>query len=199
MIYCLENNYLNKSLGETGREPDIFIKPDSALFNAQSIYPFKKFDDYSLFLSIDLVLKINKDGHQINVANADEYYEEITVGASFTALDVHDELNGIPVSWEQAKGWDQSTIIGQWFSKKDYSNIRDINFCSYCNREMLHMASSENLELDFRAIISLISNKYPLKKGDLIFTGNMGMAKIEEGDAIELFLEDDSVLEFEIQ
>lgn len=193
MIYCIEQNF------GTQAQPQIYRKKSNALASLDGIYPFKKFDDFALYAQCDLVIKINQDGENISEKDAHQFYDEITVGIGFTALDIHDELNGIQVTWESAKDWENSCIIGEWFPMNAFKDIRDINFCGYKNREMMQMGNSESMTKNFNEIIALVSNQYPLQKGDLIFTGGIGMTEVFSGDAIELFLEDDTTLEFEIE
>jgi 2-keto-4-pentenoate hydratase/2-oxohepta-3-ene-1,7-dioic acid hydratase in catechol pathway len=49
-------------------------------------------------------------------------------------------------------------------------------------------------------IISYVSSFITLKTGDLIFTGTpAGVSKVEVGDVLEGFIENESVLKFEVK
>ena len=53
---------------------------------------------------------------------------------------------------------------------------------------------------NFSKIISIISNSYSLNIGDLIFTGTqVNIGELLTSDKLEAFIEDDSLLEFEIE
>ena len=53
---------------------------------------------------------------------------------------------------------------------------------------------------DFDKIISSISKSYSLNVGDIIFTGTpLGVGEVFTGDKLEAFIEDDTLLEFEIE
>jgi 2-keto-4-pentenoate hydratase/2-oxohepta-3-ene-1,7-dioic acid hydratase in catechol pathway len=53
---------------------------------------------------------------------------------------------------------------------------------------------------NFNKLISIISASYTLTIGDLIFTGSrINIGELLTGDKLEAFIEDDSLLEFEIE
>ncbi|MEO9210529.1 MAG: fumarylacetoacetate hydrolase family protein [Ginsengibacter sp.] len=202
-IYCIEQNYLSHKRERKNVVPSsdniLFIKSEEGLLPKGVAFEFEKFDDFKLYGQCELVLRISKDGKQISEKDASKFYDAITTGINFTEIDFHDELNGLNVDWEIAKGWPGSSIIGEWTPASDFKNKDDINFCVYKNREMMQIGNSELMIRSFDEIISLISELYPLQKDDLIFTGSpLGITEIFPNDALELFLEDDTVFEFEV-
>jgi 2-keto-4-pentenoate hydratase/2-oxohepta-3-ene-1,7-dioic acid hydratase in catechol pathway len=201
-IFCIEQNYLaHKREREniTAGEPIIFIKPQSALLPTDTPFQYNKFDDNRLYAQCEIVLRISANGKDISEVDTVNYYDAISTGVNFTSIDIHDELNGINVPWEEAKAWNNSSMIGIWMPAQDFKNKKDINFCLYKNREMLQLGNSELMINDFEKIISTISRQHNLNAGDIIFTGTpVGIGEVFKGDQLEAFIEDDTVLEFEV-
>jgi 2-keto-4-pentenoate hydratase/2-oxohepta-3-ene-1,7-dioic acid hydratase in catechol pathway len=202
-IFCIEQNYLaHKRERENviSGEPIIFVKPQTALLLPDTTFKYEDFDDNKLYIQSEIALRISANGKDIDEKNASNFYDSITVGVSFTAINIHDELNGIEASWQEAKGWNHSSVIGNWIPIHEFRNKNDINFCLYKNREMVQLGNSELMIYDFDKIISSISKSYPLNVGDIIFTGTpLGVGEVFTGDKLEAFIEDDTLLEFEIE
>ncbi|HEY9341363.1 MAG TPA: fumarylacetoacetate hydrolase family protein, partial [Hanamia sp.] len=199
-IFCIEQNYLaHKRERESviSGEPIIFVKPQTALLLPDTAFKYEDFDDNKLYIQSEIALRISANGKDIDGKNASNFYDSITVGVSFTAINIHDELNGIEAPWEKAKAWDHSSAIGNWIPIHEFRNKNDINFCLYKNREMVQLGNSELMIHDFDKIVASISKSYSLNVGDIIFTGTpLGVGEVFTGDKLEVFIEDDTLLEF---
>ena len=65
---------------------------------------------------------------------------------------------------------------------------------------MVQLCNSHLMVYNFSKLISIISNSYSLNIGDLIFTGTqVNIGELLTDDKLEAFIEDDSLLEFEIE
>ena len=201
-IFCIEQNYFaNKREQENvvSGEPVIFVKPKSALLQKGTSFSYPNFTN-ELYCGCELVLRICKNGKDINEKQAGNYYDAITVGINFTALYNRDKLNEKELSWAQLKAWNNSSIAGEWIPAINFKNKKDINFCLYKNRELLQLGNSELMIHNFDTIISCISKSFLLNTGDLIFTGTpVGIGELAAGDKLEVFIEDDSLLEFDVE
>lgn len=201
-IYCIEQNYLNhrrEKENNIAGEIVIFKKPESGLYPSGEVYRFTDFDENKLYGQVELVLKISKGGKLISLEAAPSHYNSVTVGINFTSINIHDELNNIVVPWEKVKAWQGSSMVGNWLLTTDFSDKNDINFCLYKNREMVQLGNTELMIRDFDSIIAGISQQFTLEEGDIIFTGTpLGIGELFEDDKLELFIEDDTILEFEI-
>ena len=201
-IFCIEQNYFaNKREQENvvSGEPVIFVKPKNALLQKGTSFSYPNFTN-ELYCGCELVLRICKNGRDINEKLAGNYYDAITVGINFTALYNRDKLNEEELSWAQAKAWNNSSIAGEWIPAINFKNKKDINFCLYKNRKLMQLGNSELMIHDFDTIISCISKSFPLNIGDLIFAGTpVGIDELTAGDKLEAFIEDDSLLEFYVE
>ena len=91
-------------------------------------------------------------------------------------------------------------MIGKWIPAQEINYKDDIDFCFYKNRLPVQLGSSALMINSFDKIIAGISKMYYLKAGDIIFTGSpVSLLEIAEGDKVEAFFGDDSMLEFEIE
>lgn len=201
-IFCIEQNYFmhkREQRNEIPREPSIFLKPQSALLQAGVLFSYPGFAN-ELYCGCELVLRISENGNEIEEQLASSYYDSITVGINFTVLYNEDELNKEELTWESAKAWDNSSIGGKWMPATDFKDTKDINFCLYKNRELVQLGNSGLMISNFDTIISGISKSFTLHTGDLIFTGTpAGIGNLVAGDRLEAFIEDDSLLEFDIK
>jgi 2-keto-4-pentenoate hydratase/2-oxohepta-3-ene-1,7-dioic acid hydratase in catechol pathway len=201
-IFCVEQNYSvhkQEQRNDMYPEPVIFVKPQSALLQTGDIYPYPRFAN-ELYCGCELVLRICQNGKNIPEKLAGDYYDSITVGISFTALDDRYELNEGQLSWEEAKAWHNSSVTAEWKPATDLRDKKDINFCLYKNRELVQLGNSGLMIHDFATIISGISKSFTLNTGDIIFTGTpAGTGKVVAGDKLEAFIEDDSLLELDVE
>ena len=77
---------------------------------------------------------------------------------------------------------------------------KDINFCLYRNRALAQSGNTQDLLFSFDFLVAYISRFFTLNIGDLIFTGTpAGVGPSEIGDKFEAFIENDSLLEFEVK
>ncbi len=199
-IFCIEQNYFLDKPEQPGNNSRmaIFIKPGSALLQAGTSFFHPEFAS-ELYGGCELVLHISKNGNNIPEQLAEDYYDSISAGINFTALN-QDELKEANLSWEKIKAWDHSSVVGNWMPTSGFKDKKDINFCWYRNRKLMQLGNSGLMIYNFNKIISEISKSFPVGNGDLIFTGTpAGISRVEPGDKLELFIEDDSVLEFQVE
>ena len=153
-----------------------------------------------LYGACELVLRVSKDGKDISEDVTAVYFDALTIGINFTAIDNPDELQDDEKGWEKAKAWENSSVIGQWIPAEKINHKNDIDFCFYKNRLPAQLGNSAMMIHNFDKIIAGISKKFSLKAGDIIFTGSpVSLVEMAEGDKLEAFFGDDSMLEFEIE
>ncbi len=201
-IFCIEQNYFEHKREQRNAipgEPIIFVKPQSALLQTGAPFSYPKRAN-ELYCGCELVLRISANGKDIKEKLAGNYYDSISVGINFIALDNRDELNEEELSWEKAKAWDNSSVAGKWMPAINFKNKKDIYFCLYKNRELEQLGNSGLMINNFDIIVSSISKSFPVNIGDLIFTGTpAGIGELVAGDKLEAFIEDDSLLEFDVE
>jgi 2-keto-4-pentenoate hydratase/2-oxohepta-3-ene-1,7-dioic acid hydratase in catechol pathway len=201
-IICIGRNYLDhaKELGnKIPTSPLFFLKPDTAIQPKGHPFFIPDFSN-NIHFEVELVLKISKNGKNIDEKFAHKYYDEIGIGIDFTARDIQEDCkkNGLP--WEKAKGFDGSAQISNEFINKKLLKLEDIHFSLNLNNSLMQKGNSKNMIFSFDQIISYISKYYTLRAGDLIYTGTpSGVGKVEIGDSLSCFINGREMLKVNIK
>ena len=190
-IICIGRNYVNhaKELGnQILSEPLFFLKPETAIQPKGHPFFIPDFSD-DIHYEVELVVKIDKTGKNIEEKYAYKYYNEIGLGIDFTARDVQDDCKAKGLPWEKAKGFDGAAQISRTFINKSELDLNDISFLLEKNGEQVQVGNSKDMLFSFDKIIAYISKFYTLKIGDLIYTGTpAGVGKVEKGDILKGFI-----------
>lgn len=190
-IICIGRNYL-AHIAELDRDlpsdPLFFMKPDTALLPIGKPFPYPSFSE-KVHYETELVIRMGKD-----------HYEAISVGIDFTARDIQQRCIDKGHPWEKAKAFDFSAPVGEFKSFGDLKNPNDIHFGMKLNGQWVQLGHSADMIFGFDRIVSYVSRFVTLQEGDYIFTGTpQGVGEVHKGDKLELYLEDDKVLEFEVK
>ncbi|HTH81839.1 MAG TPA: fumarylacetoacetate hydrolase family protein [Mucilaginibacter sp.] len=176
--------------------PVIFTKPDTALLKDNKPFYHPDFSE-DMHHEIEVVLKISKEGKHINEKFAASYYEEIALGIDFTARDIQQRHKEKGLPWELAKAFDSSAPISNFLPKTQFADVYNLNFKLDINGQTRQEGNTKNLLFSFEYIIAFVSRYITLKKGDLIFTGTpQGVGKVNIGDRLEGYLENQKLLDF---
>lgn len=201
-IIAIGRNYaehIEELNNERPSAPVVFMKPDTAVLKNNMPFFHPDFSN-NIHHEVELVLKINKEGKYIKKEFAHRYFDEIGVGIDFTARDLQDQCKAKGLPWEIAKGFNGSAPVGEFLSVSEFKDFNDINFHLLINGEQRQKGNTAMMLFDFGVIIEYISQFFTLKKGDLIFTGTpAGVGKVNIGDRLEAFIEDQKLLDFEIK
>ena len=200
-IICIGRNYLAhvKELDNAlPTKPMFFMKPDTALLPAGEPFPYPDFSK-EIHYETELVLHICKTGKAIDEKVASEYYDAITVGIDFTARDLQSQCKAKGHPWEIAKAFDHSAPMGSFKKTSTLKHPEDIAFGMKLNGEWAQQGHSRDMIFPFDRIISHVSRFVTLCEGDCIFTGTpQGVGAVHVGDVLELFLEREKMLEFDV-
>ncbi len=201
-ILCIGRNYadhISELNNERPSEPVIFLKPDTAILKDNEPFYHPDFSN-DIHHEVEIVLKINKVGKNIEAKFAHKYYEEIGVGIDFTARDIQSKLKEKGLPWEKAKAFNGSAPISGFVSKTKFADLQHLNFSLDVNGEVRQKGNTEMMLWNFDEIIAEISKYFTLKTGDLIFTGTpAGVGKVAVGDKLTAFIEGEEMLSFEVK
>ena len=201
-IICIGLNYgahVKEMNSVIATEPVIFMKPDTALIKDHQPFYYPSFSK-EVHYEVELVLKINKPGKNIQVQFANKYYDEIGIGIDFTARDIQAQCKAKGLPWEKAKAFDGAAALGQFINKKQFADINNINFHLTINGNTVQQGNTKNLLTSFDEIIAYVSNFFTLKTGDLIYTGTPeGVGPVKVSDRLEAYIENKKMMDLEIK
>lgn len=202
-IFAIGRNYaehIQELNNERPEEPVIFTKPDTALLrnNAPFYHP-----DFSqdIHHEVELVLRICKEGKNIEPKFAHKYFDSIGVGIDFTARDLQQKAKEKGLPWDIAKGFNGSAPISDTFKPVAYfPDLKNINFRLEVDGQVKQQGNTSLMLFPFDYIISYLSKFFTLKVGDLIFTGTpKGVSAVKIGNKLVAYIENEKLLEFEVK
>jgi 2-keto-4-pentenoate hydratase/2-oxohepta-3-ene-1,7-dioic acid hydratase in catechol pathway len=198
-IICIGRNYaehareLNNPVPE---KPVFFMKPDSAILVKNKPFFLPEFS-HEIHHEVELVIRINRLGKNIERKFASRYYHEITVGIDFTARDLQRECKKQGNPWEIAKGFDGSAVMGRFIPLSELANQKEIQFRLDVNGKTVQNGKSSDMIFSIDQIIEYVSAFVTLKIGDIIYTGTPeGVGPVKMNDRLEAFIEDKKLLDF---
>jgi acylpyruvate hydrolase len=202
-IFAIGRNYaehIKELNNERPDEPVIFTKPDTAILrnNAPFYYP-----DFSkdIHYEVELILRICKEGKNVQEKFASKYFDAIGIGIDFTARDLQQKAKEKGLPWDIAKGFNGSAPISDTFVPvADFKNLQDINFTLQVDGVMKQQGNTSLMLFSFDYIIAYLSKFFTLRTGDLIFTGTpKGVGPVAVGNKLTATLEDKVLLEFDVK
>lgn len=192
-IFCIGRNYsahIEELNNETPKEPVVFMKPKSALARPDFPINYPPFTE-DLHFEAEVVIRVCKNGKNIPLHEAANYYNEWTLGIDFTARDIQENLKKQGLPWEKAKAFDNSAYIGTLLPIPEHKSA---SFEFYVNDELRQQGNTADMIYNFDQIIHHISQYFSVQIGDLIFTGTPeGVASLLPYDEIRGTLNGEAV------
>ncbi len=201
-ILCIGRNYVDHIKELNNEKPDapvIFMKPDSAILRLNQPFYYPDFTK-DIHHEIEVVVKFNAHGKNIQKKFAHKYYDEIGLGVDLTARDLQSQFKAKGLPWELAKGFNGSAPISKFSSMGKYDNIQNLDFRLEINGEIRQQGNTQQMIYPIDEIIEYVSRFITIKKGDLLFTGTpKGVGPIAIGDNIKGYLAGEKLLDFNIK
>ena len=201
-IFGIGRNYaehINELGNERPEEPVIFLKPDTALLknNAPFYYPSFSQDVHH---EVEIVIRISREGKNIEEKFAHKYYDQIGIGIDFTARDLQSKAKQKGLPWSLAKGFNGSAPVSEMLPLSNFPDLQNINFALELNGERRQQGNTKQMIFSFDYQIAYLSQFFTLKKGDLIFTGTPeGVGAVQIGDRLTASIENQTLLDFEVK
>lgn len=201
-IICVGRNYVDHIKELNNEQPDdpvIFLKPETAIpmKNEPFFYPDFSSDVHH---EVEILVKINRVGKNIEERFAHKYYDEIGVGIDFTARDIQSKLKAKGLPWELAKGFNGSAPISGFVPKTDFSDLQNVNFRLDVNGETRQRGNTSLMLFKIDYLIAFVSAYFLLQQGDILFTGTpKGVGPVQIGDRLTAYIEDKPMLAFDVK
>lgn len=202
-IFAIGRNYvehIQELNNERPDEPVIFTKPDTAILRNNAPFYHPSFSN-DIHHEVELVLRISKEGKNIEEKFASRYYDAIGIGIDFTARDLQQKAKDKGLPWDIAKGFNGSAPISDMFVPVEkFTDVKNINFKLEVNGTLRQQGNTSLMLFPFDYIIAYLSKFFTLKTGDLIFTGTpKGVAAVKPGDTLSAYIENEKLLEFQVK
>ena len=201
-IICVGRNYADHIEELNNERPDapvIFMKPETAVPRPVEDFYYPDFSE-DIHHEVEIVVKINKVGKNIEEKFAHTYYDEIGIGIDFTARDLQAKLKGKGLPWELAKAFNGSAPVSEFVPKSQFADVQNIAFSLDVNGETRQQGNTNMMLYSIDYLISFVSKYFLLKKGDLLFTGTpKGVAAVKIGDTLKLSIEGKEMLQVNVK
>lgn len=202
-IFAIGRNYvehIQELNNERPDEPVIFTKPDTAILRNNAPFYHPSFSK-DIHHEVELVLRICKDGKNIEEQFATRYFDAIGVGIDFTARDLQQKAKDKGLPWDIAKGFNGSAPISDTFLSLDkFKDLKNITFKLEVDGKQKQLGNTSLMLFSFEYIIAYLSKFFTLKTGDLIFTGTpKGVGPVAIGNTLSAYIENEKLLEFSVK
>ena len=201
-IIAVGRNYVEHIQELNNEQPDdpvIFLKPETAIIhrNAPFFYPDFSTDVHH---EVEVLVKINRVGKNIEERFAHKYYNEVGLGIDFTARDLQGKLKAKGLPWELAKAFNGSAPVSEFIPKTEFADLQNLNFALTVNGETRQQGNTSLMLFKLDYLISFVSRFFLLQKGDIIFTGTpKGVGPVHIGDQLVGTLEGREMLNFGVR
>lgn len=177
-----------QELGDAVPEnPVLFLKPPSVLKQVnhwgeqlQLDYPI---GDSKVQPECEIVIRVGCDGYRMTSAQAQQAISAVTVGLDMTLRDRQTALKQQGHPWTTAKVFKDAAIIGPWIASSVFPNYLNTNFELRIEGRTCQSAQGHTMMMLPEDLLVYISQFFPLRAGDIIFTGTpVGVTSIYPGN-----------------
>ena len=194
-IYCVGRNYADHAI-EMGHNPDreapfFFMKPGYALLSGGGSlrYPSMTQD---LHHEVELVVALARGGESIKVNEAQNLIYGFAVGIDLTRRDLQAQAKKLGRPWDAGKTFLHAAPCSELKRVSSMKQIHQAGISLSVNGEIRQSGNLDRMIWKVPEIIARLSECFPLRGGDLIFTGTpAGVGPVQVGD--ELHAEMDGI------
>lgn len=211
-IICVGKNYLDhaRELGDAVPElPVLFLKPPSALRHASP----RSSQPTSLTIpagrgeihhECEIVVRVGgfggigdrhfasatpsrRAGYKLTRQEAEAAITHVTLGLDMTLRDLQTKLKKAGHPWETSKAFLDSAVVGDWIERSAFNDYLETPFELRINGTVRQTGCGHDMRLSPTECVAYASEHFPLRDGDLIFTGTpAGVGPVRPGQTGEL-------------
>ncbi|MFA6598587.1 MAG: fumarylacetoacetate hydrolase family protein [Ignavibacteriaceae bacterium] len=187
-IVCVGRNYMDhiKELGHQVEEkPVLFLKPTSAMIYSGEKIIYPSFSN-NLHHEIELVLLIGKTITGASIEEAGEAIIGYGIGLDMTLRDLQNQAKDKGNPWTISKCFDTSAVISDFILKEEYDLNFEETISLTVNGKIRQQETLNKMMFRPDELVSYISSRMTLEKGDLIYTGTpAGVSGLNKGDKLK--------------
>ncbi|WP_131762377.1 fumarylacetoacetate hydrolase family protein [Legionella jamestowniensis] len=193
-IICVGKNYLEhaKELGdEVPEKPVLFLKPASVLRQVsgwgEQIQVGFPHEDTEVQPECEIALRLAHDGYKMTIEDARTAIADITLGLEMTLRARQAKLKKQGHPWTTSKVFKDAAIIGPWIPYEQFNEYMSAEFQLLLDGTLRQCAKGTDMMMYPEDLLVYISQFFPLKAGDIIYTGTpAGVTSISESTTAEL-------------
>ena len=193
-IVCIGKNYAEHAKESGDAIPDkpvLFLKPPSVLRSVTRTGELLVLrvppDSGEVHHECEIVLKLNRDGYRMSVEEARAAIGEVTLGLDMTLRERQAKLKKQGHPWEVSKAFLDSAAVGPWMPVNAFPDWMKTQFTFTLGGVLKQSGMAQQMTLSPAECIAYASEHFPLKAGDLIFTGTpAGVGPVALGQKAEL-------------
>ena len=198
-IYCIGRNFADHAAemqAPIPSEPLVFTKPIGSLFVGAEATVNLPAQSQDVHHEVEWVFALSKGGKHISKEQAWSHVAGWAVGIDFTARDLQAAAKKAGKPWTVSKGFDGFAPVSPFIpvsigKKPTNQKPADQNPESYKHLQLKLLVNGQlrqqdllsNMLFDLPTLISLLSDLFTLRAGDIIFTGTpSGVSQVQAGD-----------------
>lgn len=151
--------------------PVIYLRPDSALLKNGKPFFIPDFESRTA-MTLEPVFRICRLGKAIPEDFACRYYDAVTVGINFRALDMEQQLSREGLPWEMSNLFDGSAVLGDFIDKTELPQLQPLTLRLDIDGRTVQTWSTAYMRFSPDHIISYLGHYATLKMGDLLYMGS---------------------------
>jgi acylpyruvate hydrolase len=192
-IVCVGKNYSDhvKEMAQLAgdappEKPVLFIKPPSVLRSAErmgdQINATLPPDSGEAHHECELVLRLNRDGYRLSLEEARLAIGEVSLGLDMTLRDTQTKLKKLGQPWEIGKVFLDSAIVGPFVPVSGFPEYLETPFEFHLDGVLKQRGFGKDMIFKPAECVAYLSEHFPLKAGDLVFTGTpSGVGPVRAG------------------
>lgn len=198
-LFAIADNYPNPVDATSQPHPIVFTKADSALLKGGR--PFFLPDELGrVDYGVSLVVRLCRLGKSIPERFAHRYYDAVTCGVDFTAVELLEKYRQKGLPWELCKGFDGAAAIGEWVPVSEIESINDLKLRLDINGHTVQQAHTAQMLHHVDSLVAYISRYFTIRTGDILFTGSPSdTSPVSINDHLDGYLNDRKVMSFNVK
>jgi len=186
-IYCVGRNYIlhAKELGNTVPETPMFFQKALTSLTTSDVIELP--EDGVIHYELEVVALIATSGYKIPIAEAWDHVGGLALGLDLTDRPLQSRLKAQQRPWFMAKSFKDAAVVAD-FKPLDLEKWAQ-PFWLKVNDVIVQEGRMRDMVFPIPALVNNLSERIPLLKGDLIYTGTPeGVGELKKGDRLELGL-----------
>lgn len=178
-------DHVSEMDSEIPEEPILFLKPNTSVIGPDDPIVLPNWSHH-VDHEAELAVVIKTIAKDLSPDEVDDVIFGYTCANDVSARDKQKQDG----QWTRAKGFDTACPLGPWITVSDRFDPDNVRITASVDGEVRQDASTADMIVPVRELISFISGVFTLLPGDVILTGTpAGVGPIHPGDRVDVTIE----------